>query len=78
MARRTPYKAAASTICEALNGEDLPTLAITLAIVTGCGGTSGHEQTFTAAWQRLRSAAGNPQPKRTHGGGNLYSLPDTA
>jgi hypothetical protein len=44
---------AASTICTALKGSDLPSQDMTDAIIVGCGGRQGDREEFATAWRRL-------------------------
>jgi hypothetical protein len=54
MAERARGRAAASTICAALLGEDLPNLDVVLAVVIGCGGDEEDQQRFATAWRQIR------------------------
>ena len=44
---------AASTIHAALKSDGLPTLQMVAAIITACGGSDAHQQTFASTWRRL-------------------------
>jgi hypothetical protein len=44
---------AASTLCTALRGSELPSLAMTDAIIVGCGGREEDRKAFATAWRRL-------------------------
>jgi hypothetical protein len=58
---------AASTIHAALKGDDLPSLPKVQAIITACGGSDAHKQTFTTAWRRLiMPRQDDVQPPRPH------------
>jgi hypothetical protein len=44
---------AASTLCTALKGSELPSQDMTDAIIVGCGGRQEDRETFATAWRRL-------------------------
>jgi hypothetical protein len=44
---------ASSTLQAALTGNDLPALQLVQAVITACGGSDAHQQTFTSTWRRL-------------------------
>ena len=44
---------AASTIHAALKSNDLPSLEMVQAIITGCRGSDQHRHAFASAWRRL-------------------------
>jgi hypothetical protein len=50
---RPGQRFAASTIHAALKSDALPALQMVEAIITACGGSDAHHQTFAAAWRRL-------------------------
>jgi hypothetical protein len=56
MARRSREPIAASTLCAALSRDGLPSLAVVLAVVTGCGGSKEDQFRFATAWRQLRLA----------------------
>jgi hypothetical protein len=53
MACRTGHQFAATTLCAALTGTMLPSLAKVIVIIEGCCGTAEHQQAFATAWRRL-------------------------
>jgi hypothetical protein len=54
---------AASTLCTALRSDELPTLAVVLAVVTGCGASGEDQKRFATAWRRLRLEEEDTCPK---------------
>lgn len=74
-AARSSRKAAASTLCQAAAGEDLPSQKIALAFVAGCGGSDEDLQAFATAWRRLRLARRIPEPAHETRRGGLYTVP---
>jgi hypothetical protein len=54
MAAASGQRAAAATLCTALNRGELPTLDVVLAIVAGCGGSDEDQRRWATAWRRLR------------------------
>ena len=48
---------ATSTIHAALKKDELPGLPLVQCIVTACGGSDAHQQTFASAWRRLVMSA---------------------
>jgi hypothetical protein len=67
---------AASTIHAALNGRDLPSLDMIQAIITACGGTDEHRQTFATALRRLTMPQQDEVHPSRHRG--LYPVSGTA
>jgi hypothetical protein len=66
----------ASTLHAALKGDTLPTLPKVQAIITACGGTPAHQQSFTTAWRRLTMPRqGDAHPPRPH---VLYRVSESA
>jgi len=58
VARKGRLKVGVSTLCTALNSDTLPSLAVMLAAVTGCGGDGEDQRRFATAWRTLRLAEG--------------------
>lgn len=55
---------AASTICTALKGSELPSQDMTDAIIVGCGGRQGDREVFATAWRRLAFSQRNAHEQR--------------
>lgn len=80
MERQCARRFAASTICTALRGNEMPGLDMVQAIIVACGGREEHRHAFATAWRRLmmpqqeadRSAT-RPRRART-----LYPVGETA
>jgi hypothetical protein len=53
MQRQCDHRFAASTICAAMQGDGLPSLDMTDAIIVACGGREEHRQAFATAWRSL-------------------------
>jgi hypothetical protein len=53
MQRQCDHRFAASTICAAMQGDGLPSLDMTDAIIVACGGRQEHRQAFATAWRSL-------------------------
>ena len=53
MQRQCDHRFAASTICAAMQGDGLPSLDMTDAIIVACGGSQEHRQAFATAWRSL-------------------------
>lgn len=76
MEKRCEARFAASTIHSALNSNKLPKLAMVQAIITACGGSDEHLNTFASAWRRFevpQQDAGHPSRPRA-----LYPVSETA
>src|ERR1017187_2083754 len=56
MARACGNAVGISTMCTVLNGSELPTLRIMLAIVSACGASDEHQRAFATAWRKVRMA----------------------
>jgi hypothetical protein len=56
MARACGNAVGISTMCTVLNGTELPTLRIMLAIVSACGASDEHQRAFATAWRKVRMA----------------------
>ena len=54
MQRQCGERFAASTICTALKGSELPSQDMADAIIIGCGGLQEHREAFASAWRRIR------------------------
>ncbi|MGH3219412.1 MAG: hypothetical protein ACRDPY_12000 [Streptosporangiaceae bacterium] len=54
---------APSTLCTALGSDELPTLAVVLAVVTACGGNGEDLKKYATAWRRLRLAQEDTRPQ---------------
>ena len=54
MERKCDRRFAASTICTALNGDELPSFDMVHAIVVACGGSEEHQISFGSAWRRIQ------------------------
>jgi hypothetical protein len=57
VAARARQKRVASTICEAMKRDVLPTRGVIEAIITGCGGSQDDLDAFIAAWQRISATS---------------------
>jgi DNA-binding SARP family transcriptional activator/transcriptional regulator with XRE-family HTH domain len=78
MERACRHGVAAATMCTALGSDKLPSLRVVLAIITACGGTQEHQQTFTTAWRKLRMTQDpTAQPGEPPGNRTLYPVRDT-
>lgn len=76
MQRQCGDRFAASTICTALKGSELPSQDMTDAIVVGCGGRQEHREAFVEAWRRLTFSQhdGNEQPGQPAKARSLHSV----
>jgi hypothetical protein len=54
MASHSGRPIAASTLCTALNKNDLPPMSVVLAIVAGCGGGEEEQQRYATAWRQIK------------------------
>jgi hypothetical protein len=71
MERQCGRSFAASTLCTALQGNDLPSMSMVQAIIAACGGPEKDQVAFTSAWRRItlpgrdagQSAAKLPRPR---------------
>lgn len=54
MAGRARQKAAASTLCTALRGDEMPRLHVVVAVIAGCGGGEEDQRRFATAWRRIQ------------------------
>lgn len=54
MASHSGRRIAASTLCTALNRDDLPPMNVVLAIVAGCGGSEQDQQRYATAWRQIK------------------------
>jgi hypothetical protein len=74
MADRAGQQVVHSTMYKAMKRSVLPKLDVVQAVVIGCGGSDADVAAFTAAWQRLSSAAVDSQPD----GSSLLAAPVAA
>ena len=79
MERKCGRRFAASTICTALQGDELPSFDMVLAIVVACGGSEEHQLSFLSAWRsiQLQQDAGQP-PARSQRSRALRAVSGTA
>jgi hypothetical protein len=54
MAAQAHQRVAASTMCNALRGHDLPRVEIAVAIIAGCGGGEEDQQRYATAWRQIK------------------------
>jgi hypothetical protein len=76
MADRIRQTVAASTLCTALRGGDLPRLDVVLAVIAGCGGSTEDKRRFATAWRML--SVGLPGAKPAAAGPALQVVPPAA
>jgi hypothetical protein len=57
----------ASTLCNLLRGDTLPSLESVLAVITGCGGNETDRQRFATAWRRIESGQFTDLPTMSAG-----------
>jgi hypothetical protein len=62
MERKCGRRFAASTICTALQGDELPSFDLVLAIVVACGGGEDHQLSFLSAWRSIQLEQDASQP----------------
>jgi hypothetical protein len=62
IAAQARQKVAHSTIFVALNGDELPSLKVVLAIIEGCGGSVDDQRAFATAWRRIKSGTLDSAP----------------
>jgi hypothetical protein len=79
MERKCGRRFAASTICTALQGDELPSFDMVLAVVVACGGGEEHQLSFLAAWRsiQLHQDAGQA-PARPQRSRALRAVSETA
>jgi len=58
IAARAGQKRVHSTLCSALNRDELATLEVVTAFIIGCGGSEDDLRAFTSAWHRISSGDG--------------------
>jgi len=79
MERKCGRRFAASTICTAMQCDELPGFDMVLAIVVACGGGEEHQLSFLSAWRsiQLQHDAGQP-PARSQRSRALRAVSGTA
>lgn len=79
MQKRCNDAAAASTICLALQATKLPSLKVTLAIVTACDDNTEKQQAFVTAWRAIQMKQGREKRQgKARESRKLYSITGTA
>jgi hypothetical protein len=79
MERKCGRRFAASTICTALQGDELPSFDMVLAIVVACGGSEEHQLSFLSAWRSIQLQQDASQPStRSQRSRALRAVSETA
>jgi hypothetical protein len=73
LAAQARQKVSSSTMCTALNSDNLPTLKVVVAIIEECGGSLDDQQAFAMAWRRIKEDAWSAD-----GAPALWLVPRTA